>query len=108
VKASIDSPLSMRDAATGADLTIVGVPGCGSARRVNVGVVNVGAIPATFRITARTPTGATVGRFYEEGVPENETRFVADIEKALGVPLDDTMTLHITPVAGTIVAYATV
>jgi hypothetical protein len=107
-KASIDSPLSMRDAATGADLTIVGIPGGGAARRINVGIVNVGTIPATFRITARTRTGQTIGGAYEEGIPEDESRLVSDIEKVLGVPLDDTMTLHITPVAGTIVAYATV
>ena len=107
-KGSIDSPLSMSDAATGADLTVVGIPGGGMARRVNVGVVNVGTIPATFRITARTRDGRVAGRAYEEGVPEDETRLVGDIETALGVPLDDTMTLHITPVAGTIVGYATV
>ena len=107
-KASIDTPLSMRDAATGADLTVVGIPGGGIARRVNVGVVNVGTIPATFRITARTAAGKTIGTFYEEGVPEDESRLVSDIETALGVQLDESATLHITPVAGTIVAYATV
>src|SRR5436190_1436532 len=107
-KASIDTPLSMRDAATGADLTVVGLPGGGIARRINVGVVNVGTIPATFRITARTAAGKTIGTFYEEGVPEDESRLVSDIETALGVQLDESATLHITPVAGTIVAYATV
>jgi hypothetical protein len=108
-KASIDSPLSMRDAAaTGASLTIVGIPGGGLARRVNIGVVNVGTIPATFRITARTAAGRVIGHAYEEGVPEDETRLVSDIETALGVQLDESTTLEIMPVAGTIVAYATV
>ena len=106
-KASIDSPLSMRDAAAGADLTVVGIPGGGAARRVNVGVVNVGLIPATFRITARAANGKTIGTVYEEGVPEDEARLVSDIETALGVQLDESTTLHVTPVAGTIVAYAT-
>ena len=108
-KASIDSPLSMRDAAaTGASLTIVGIPGGGLMRRVNIGVVNVGTIPATFRIIARARNGKAIGRAYEEGVPEDETRLVSDIETALGVQLDESATLEITPVAGTIVAYATV
>ncbi|MEK6374603.1 MAG: hypothetical protein AABO58_18100 [Acidobacteriota bacterium] len=107
-KASIDAPLSMRDAATRGDLTIVGIPGGGLARRVNVGIVNVGLIPATFRITAQTRTGQTIGRSFEEGLPEDESKLVSDIETVLGVQLDDTTTLHITPVAGTIVAYATV
>lgn len=107
-KASIDSPLSLRDAATGADLTIVGIPGGGIARRVNVGVVNIGNIPATFRITARNAAGKTIGTFYEEGVPEDETRLVSDVESVLHLQLDESATLHITPVAGTIVAYATV
>jgi hypothetical protein len=107
-KASIDSPLSLRDAATGADLTIVGIPGGGIARRVNIGVVNVGTIPATFRISARNAAGMTIGSFYEEGVPEDETRLVSDVESMLHVQLDESATLHITPVAGTIVAYATV
>jgi len=107
-KASIDAPLSMRDAATRGELTIVGVPGGGLARRVNVGIVNVGLIPATFRITAQTRDGQTIGRSFEEGLPEDESKLVSDIETALGVQLDDTTTLHVTPVAGTIVAYATV
>ncbi len=107
-KASIDSPLSPRDASAAGDLTIVGVPGGGKGRRVNVGIVNIGNIPATFRITAQTRTGQTIGKAFEEGLPEDESRLLSDVESALGVPLDDTTTLHITPVAGTIVAYATV
>jgi len=107
-RASIDSPLSMSDASGARDLTIVGIPGGGLARRINVGIVNVGAIPGTFRITAQTRTGQTIGTAFEEGLPEDESRLVSDIETALGVQLDDTTTLHITPVAGTLVAYATI
>jgi hypothetical protein len=108
-RASIDAPLSMRDAADAGspnrELTIVGIPG-GGARRVNLGVVNVGQIPATFRITVRTRTGAAVGRPWEEGLPEDESRVVSDAEKALHVTLDETSSVHITMIAGTCVAYA--
>lgn len=107
-RASVDAPLSMADASGAQDLTIVAIPGGGLARRINVGIVNVGLIPATFRITAQTRTGQTVGKPYEEGLAEDETRLVSDVETMLGVQLDDTMTLHITPVAGTLVAYATI
>ncbi|HVR39456.1 MAG TPA: hypothetical protein VMU84_10195, partial [Thermoanaerobaculia bacterium] len=103
-KASVESPLTPRDAASAgsdnAELTIVGIPG-GAARRVNVGVVNIGIIPATFRISAN-------GRSIESGVPEDEVWLVNDLEHQLGVTLDETTTVRITAVAGTGVAFATV
>jgi hypothetical protein len=108
---SVDAPLSMRDSATAgtenADLTIVGIPG-GTQRRVNIGIVNVGKIPATFRITVRTRTGQLIGRTFEEGLGEDASRMIADIDKTLGVPLDETSAVHITMIAGTGVAYASV
>jgi hypothetical protein len=108
---SVDAPLSMRDAATAgsdnADLTIVGIPG-GAQRRVNIGIVNVGKIPATFRITARTRTGQQIGKTFEEGLAEDASRMIADIDKTLGIPLDETTAVHVTMIAGTGVAYASV
>jgi len=68
---------------------------------VNVGVVNTGTIPATFRISVR-------GRSIEQGVAEDEVWIVPDIEHALGVALDETITIRVTPVAGTGVAFAAV
>ena len=108
---SVDAPLSMRDAATAgsdnADLIIVGIPG-GMQRRVNIGIVNVGKIPATFRITVRTRTGQQIGKTFEEGLAEDASRMIADIDKTLGVPLDETTAVHITMIAGTGVAYVSV
>ncbi|MDP9191640.1 MAG: hypothetical protein M3P06_08040 [Acidobacteriota bacterium] len=111
--ASVEQPLTRRDAATAstehAELAIVGVPPkSGLPRRVNVGVVNLGTIPATFRISARTRTGATAGGSVESGVPEDQVWLVNDIENELGVTLDETMTVRITVIAGTGVAFATV
>jgi hypothetical protein len=108
---SVDAPLSMRDSATAgtenADLTIVGIPG-GTQRRVNIGIVNVGKIPATFRITVRTRTGQKIGRTFEEGLGEDASRMIADIDKTLGIQLDETTAVHVTMIAGTGVAYASI
>ena len=103
--ASIEEPLTARDSATfggdAAELTIVGIPDAHAPRRVNVGIVNTGTIPATYRIS--------VGKkFMEQGVAEDEVWIVADIEHTLGVTLDGTTTVRITPVAGTGVAFASV
>jgi hypothetical protein len=112
-RASLDEPLTARDAATAssehAELAIIGVPAAtGPGRRVNVGMVNVGIIPATFRVSARTRTGASVGGSVEQGVAEDRVWLLNDVENALGVKLDETMTLRVTLIAGTGVAFATV
>jgi hypothetical protein len=112
-RASIEPPLSLRDAATAAtesaELAIVGIPAAPRpGRRVNIGMVNIGIIPATFRVTARTRSGATVGRATEQGVPEDQVWIVNDLEHALGMQIDETMTVRVTVIAGTGVAFATV
>ena len=108
---SVDAPLSMRDSATAGtdndDLTIVGIPG-GTQRRVNLGIVNVGKIPAIFRITVRTRTGQQIGKTFEEGLGEDASRMIADIEKTLGVAIDETTAVHVTMTAGTGVAYVSI
>ena len=108
---SVDAPLSMRDSATAgtdnADLTIVGIPG-GTQRRVNLGIVNVGKIPATFRITVRTRTGQQIGKPFEEALGEDASRMIADIDKTLGVAIDETTAVHVTMIAGTGVAYVSI
>ena len=112
-RTTIEQPLSIRDAAAAgtesAELVIVGIPAPPvEGRRVNVGAVNIGIIPATFRVTARMRNGDVVGRAVESGVPEDNVWVVNDLEHALGVRLDDTMTIRVTVVAGTGVAFATV
>lgn len=111
--ASLEEPLTARDSATAstehAELAIIGVPAAtGVGRRVNVGAVNIGKIPATFRISVRTRTGASIGKSVESGVPEDQVWVVNDLEAETGVKLDETMTVRITVIAGTGVGYATV
>ena len=110
---SVEIPLTWRDSVTAggdnAELIIMGIPAYPPAgRRVNVGVVNMGIIPATFRVSARNRTGHPIGDFVESGIAEDQVWMVNDIEKALGVRLDETMTLRFTAIAGTAVAFATV
>lgn len=114
-RATLEQPLTARDAATAqtdvAELALVGIPSPGAtvpSRRINIGMVNIGTIPATFKVTARTRTGATVGRSVESGVAEDNVWLVNDVEAALGVKLDETMTVRVTVIAGTGVAFATV
>jgi hypothetical protein len=110
-RATLEQPLTARDAASAqtdiAELALVGIP-AGGTRRVNIGMVNIGTIPATFKITARTRTGAPAGRSVESGVAEDNVWLVNDVEAALGVKLDETMTVRVTVIAGTGVAFATV
>jgi hypothetical protein len=112
-RASLEQPLTKRDAATSstdnAELVIVGLPPVPpEGRRVNIGVVNLGVIPATFRISARTRTGAEIGKAFESGVPEGQVWLTNDLEGRLGVKLDETMTVRLTAIAGTGVGFATV
>jgi hypothetical protein len=110
---SIVTPMSVRDSATARteieDLAIVGLPGGGAARRrINVGIVNVGQIPATFRLTVATAAGKTIGGHIEIGIAEDESYLQNDVESAIGAPIDESTTVHVKIVAGTCIAYATV
>jgi hypothetical protein len=110
-KATIDAPLTLADSATAGthadDLTIFGIPST-EGRRINIGIVNVGAIPATFRITARSRTGQQIGGKVEEGLAEDESFTLGDLDSRLGLRLDETTSVHVTLIAGTCIAYATV
>ncbi|HXH94079.1 MAG TPA: hypothetical protein VNN25_21060 [Thermoanaerobaculia bacterium] len=110
-RGSVSAPLSMRDSASAGsenqDLTLVGIPN-GTDRRVNIGIVNIGKVPAIFRITVRTRSGQKIGKTFEEALNEDELRTIPEIEKTLGVTLDETSALHISMIAGTCVAYASV
>jgi hypothetical protein len=103
--ASIEPALTARDSATAggdaAELTIIGIPEPRTPRRVNIGIVNTGTIPATFRIVIG-------GKSLEQGVAEDEVWIVPDIEHELGVTIDESMNIRITPIAGTGVAFASI
>jgi len=110
---SLEAPLTKLDSATAAtgsaELAIIGIPAATAAgRRVNAGVVNIGIIPATFRFSARTRDGRSVGRSVEQGVPEDQVWLVNDLEGTLGVKLDETVTVRVTVIAGTGVGFATI
>ncbi|HEY8849195.1 MAG TPA: hypothetical protein VIO12_07875, partial [Thermoanaerobaculia bacterium] len=112
-RASVESPLHWRDAVsagTDADeLTIVGIDARRiPATRVNVGVVNLGRIPATFKIAAWTRGGVQVGRTLEAGIGEEDIWWIVDAEGELGTLIDETMSIRITPIAGTGAAFATI
>jgi hypothetical protein len=110
-KATIDAPLTLADSATAGspadDLTIFGLPSTKD-RRINIGIVNVGAIPATFRIAARSRVGQAIGKPIEEGLAEDESYTLGDLETQLRTRLDETTSVHVSVVAGTCIAYATV
>jgi hypothetical protein len=110
-KATIDAPLTLADSATAGspvdDLTIFGLPTTKD-RRINIGIVNVGAIPATFRITARSRVGQAIGKPIEQGLAEDESYTLGDLETQLRTRLDETTSVHVSVVAGTCIAYATV
>ncbi|HET7712042.1 MAG TPA: hypothetical protein VFL80_08955, partial [Thermoanaerobaculia bacterium] len=112
-RSTVETPLTAGDAATAgtanAELTVVGIPAAAAGeRRVNVGAVNIGMIPATFRITLRARNGAQIGRSVESGVAEDEVWFVNDIEQEAGVRIDENVTVRVTTIAGTGVAFAAV
>ena len=99
----------MTSGSDAAELTIVGIPvSTVPGRRVNVGVVNIGIIPATFRITVRDRDGRVIGKPIESGIPEDEVWLVPALEQAIGMPLDEGATVRLTAIAGTGVGFATV
>jgi hypothetical protein len=110
---TVDRPLSMSDSATARteidDLVLIAIPGGSEeTRRINIGVVNVGAIPATFRLIARDHAGRQLASTGDIGIPESESVFMDNVERELAVLVDERSTLHVTMVAGTCVAYASV
>ena len=87
---------------------IVAIPAPTPHRRVNVGMANVGNFPATFRLSVTSADGRQIGGVAESGAPEDYVWVINNVEHQLGVTLDETMTLRITVIAGTGVAYASV
>jgi hypothetical protein len=102
---SVIAPLSVRD--TAKELIILAIPS-GTERRVNLGLVNIGEVPATFRISFRNRMGQRVGRTIERVLSEDELYILSDAERALGVPLDETMTVRMTISGGIAVGYASI
>ncbi len=109
--ASRSAPLGQGDAAEAGtsadDLQIVGAIS-GGTRRANVGAVNVGTVPARIRIHATAPDGTPAGAALEWEIPEERSWLLVDVEGRLGVPLNGSVVLHVTPLRGRAVAYASV
>lgn len=113
--ASVESPLTMlNDSSTAGsptpELAIVGLPSLSSgARHLNVGVVNVGIVPANVKITVRRASnGATLGKPIESWIEEDQVFLTRDVEAALGFRIDETMMVRIVVNQGTTVGFATV
>ena len=104
-RASVIAPMSIRD--TAKELIIAAIPS-GTERRVNLGLVNIGEVPATFRIIVRNRMGQRVGRIIERVLSEDELYVLSDAERLLGVPLDETMTVRMTIAGGIAVGYASI
>src|SRR5205807_2753019 len=112
--ASVESPLTLSDSATYGsptpELAVVGLPSLSSgARHLNVGVVNVGIVPANVKITVRrAANGAAVGKPVQSWIEEDQVFLTRDIEAALGFRIDETMVVRIVVNQGTAVGFATV
>jgi hypothetical protein len=107
-KASLYDALSLRDAANGdtdlKDLTLVGLNG--AAARINLGIVNMGDSPGSFRITARDSRGRLIGVPIDAGVEEGSSYLLVDAGRALRVQLDETTAVHVELKRGLAIAYA--
>jgi hypothetical protein len=77
-------------------------------RRINIAIVNVGNIPATFRIRAIGPNGATMGVPIESGVDEDGLWVTQNLETELHASIDEGAMIRVSVIAGTGVAYASV
>jgi hypothetical protein len=112
--ASIEPPLTLADSATAGsptpELVIVGLPSLASGNRhLNIGVVNVGIIPANVKVTVcRARGGAAVGKPLEAWVEEGQVYLIRDLEAALGFRIDESMLVRIAMNQGTGVGFATV
>ena len=53
-------------------------------------------------------TGQLIGKTLEESLGEDASRMIADVEKMLGVALDETTAVHVTMTTGTGVAYVSI
>jgi hypothetical protein len=112
--ASIEPPLTMSDSAAAGsptpELAIIGLPSLSSGgRHLNVGVVNVGIVPANIKITARLARGgAPVGKTIEAWIDEDQVFMVRDIEAAFGMRLDESTLIRVTMIQGTAVGFASV
>ncbi|HYM60845.1 MAG TPA: hypothetical protein VEZ11_08130 [Thermoanaerobaculia bacterium] len=110
-KAAVYAPLSVGDSANAdsqvKDLTLVGIDG-GGTRRVNVGVVNVGDLPASFRITARDRNGRRIGKVLLRDLAEDSPYMLNDAATALGVVIDEGVSVRVELKSGMAIAYASV
>jgi hypothetical protein len=108
---SLEEPLSSVTSATadsaGNEITIVGVVS-DARRRVNIGVINSGIHPASFRITVTDSAGGTVGHAIESGLTEDRSYLLVDAQQRLGTTLDRSSVIHIRALTGTILGYASV
>jgi hypothetical protein len=101
------SPISPDSAATpGKQIVFTGLQSRDS--RLNLGVVNVGDSDARFRIFITDARGALTGAMLEEGALENESYFLVDAPRLLGLELAPDDILHVQPLTGKALAFLSV
>ncbi|MGH9459514.1 MAG: hypothetical protein ACRD2J_17905 [Thermoanaerobaculia bacterium] len=104
-------PFSLGDAATAREekgaLTLI-APAGGGARRINVGVINFGLVPAHVRIQARRPDGSPAGALVQVAIEEEKAWQLVDAEGQLGVAFDEPLAIRIDVLEGTVVGWASV
>lgn len=106
-KGSVDRPFSLSDAAQEKQqLLLTGIPGAG--RRVNIGVVNVGDTGARYRFWATTLSGTAIGEPYVRASDEYESFLLVDANAVLGVPIDESIIVHVSLLSGSAIGYASI
>ncbi|HXI12220.1 MAG TPA: hypothetical protein VNM92_06205 [Thermoanaerobaculia bacterium] len=108
-KASLLTPIATDDAAgASGDRRLLTIAGFSSQpnRRVDLGVVSVGDVPAKFWISAHDAKGKPEGRRLLGGAFESQIFRVGDAAAALGVALTATHSIHIELFSGSAIAFA--
>jgi len=106
---SIHPPLAESDSATGNtlinELSIAGIR-AGEQVRVDLGVVNVGAGPAKFRVTVTNERGDHIGGPVESIILEDGLYLLSDVGRSLDVPFNQPTVIHVRMLDGTAIAFA--
>jgi hypothetical protein len=106
---STELPLDSSSSAVGGTkrdhLVISGVEE-NSARRVNVGLLNVGDAPVLFELFARGADGGRIGHPLEGSLAEGESLLLVSASRELGVEIDGSSTIVVHVKSGQAVGYA--
>lgn len=107
---SLHPPLAETESATGNtllnELVLVGI-GAGTKLRVDLGVINIGAAPATFRVTVTDEKGTLTGGPIESELLEEGLYLMSDVGRELWVDFAEPAMIRVRMLSGTAIAFAT-